>query len=117
MDTVSCVAAGNPKGVLVPHRGLANLCRHQREAAGLGPLAIHTQSSGPGFDALQLELWPILTSGGTVRVMPSQVGLIYSSRFCLTGVFTGFLCLPFYLIACSIMPLILKHAIRGLKLF
>lgn len=57
-------STGNPKGVLVPHEGVARLvhggcCEHLRAGARWAWL------SSPAFDASHLEIWGPLLNGGT----------------------------------------------------
>lgn len=65
-------STGLPKGVMLEHLGLCNLChwhndRHQITAADCG---IHMASIG--FDAGILEIWPLLSRGGRVLMVPDE---------------------------------------------
>nr|ADU90660.1 putative syringomycin synthetase [Collimonas sp. MPS11E8] len=67
---------GLPKGVVIPHRGLANLCQWHAGAYGLKqtPLAVRaSQTAGIGFDAAVWELWPYLCTGASVWFAPETV--------------------------------------------
>jgi mycobactin peptide synthetase MbtE len=55
---------GAPKGVLSPHRGVARLFG-QCEFARLGTDAVIPQAAPLPWDAMSLELWGALLSGGT----------------------------------------------------
>ncbi|WP_211472188.1 non-ribosomal peptide synthase/polyketide synthase [Collimonas humicola] len=64
---------GLPKGVVIPHRGLANLCQWHARAYGLhqAPLEVRaSQTAGIGFDAAVWEIWPYLCSGASVWFAP-----------------------------------------------
>lgn len=55
---------GRPRGVLVPHEGTVRLFR-DATFARLGPGAAVLQGSALAWDGLSLELWSMLTTGGT----------------------------------------------------
>ncbi len=57
---------GRPKGVLVPHRGLAAVARAQARQAGVGAGDRLLQFASPGFDASVSEMTMALASGATL---------------------------------------------------
>ncbi|MFE9899190.1 non-ribosomal peptide synthetase [Streptomyces achromogenes] len=57
---------GRPKGVVVRHRGLAQLVSWGRESFGLGPADRTGHLLGVAFDATQWDVWSALASGGCV---------------------------------------------------
>ncbi|WP_164014709.1 non-ribosomal peptide synthetase [Pyxidicoccus trucidator] len=59
-------STGQPKGVMVPHRGVPNLALSQVEPQGLGPGTRVLQFASPGFDAFAWETFPTLLSGATL---------------------------------------------------
>ena len=59
-------STGLPKGVLVEHRNLANLCGWHVDAYGINPDDRGSQVAALGFDAAVWEIWPYLTSGARV---------------------------------------------------
>ncbi len=61
-------STGQPRGVAVPHRGLANLVAWHVRAYGLGPRDRTTLVASPAFDASAWELWPALASGASLEV-------------------------------------------------
>jgi len=66
-------STGVPKGVVVSHRGLANLVAEQRARFGIGPGARVLHAASPSFDAAILEhLWAF-TSGGQLVIVPPTV--------------------------------------------
>jgi amino acid adenylation domain-containing protein len=63
-------STGRPKGVLVEHAGLANLVEWHRAAFALHAGDRCTQISSPGFDAAVWEIWPSLSVGASIHVVP-----------------------------------------------
>ena len=61
-------STGQPKGVLVSHAALANLCQWHENAFGVRPGDRCTQVASPGFDASMWELWPSLSRGAAVHL-------------------------------------------------
>jgi len=66
-------STGTPKGVEVQHDSLANLVDWHQRAFRVTPDDRATQFAGPGFDALVWELWPYLTAGAAVHLVPDDV--------------------------------------------
>jgi amino acid adenylation domain-containing protein len=66
-------STGQPKGVLIEHASLLNLVYWHRRAFALTEEDRGTQFASPGFDAVVWELWPLLTSGGSVHVPPEEL--------------------------------------------
>ncbi|HEV3049874.1 MAG TPA: amino acid adenylation domain-containing protein, partial [Longimicrobium sp.] len=66
-------STGTPKGVEIPHRGLANLVDWHLAAFGVGADDMTTLLAGVGFDASAWELWPALSAGATVQVVPPEL--------------------------------------------
>ncbi len=65
-------STGEPRGVAVTHRGLANLVRWHRRAYGLGPGERVSHLAGLGFDAIVEEVFPALAAGATVHLAPEE---------------------------------------------
>src|SRR5690606_7787332 len=63
-------STGRPKGVLVEHGSLAARVRWMREAYGIGPDDRVAQFASLSFDAHAEELYPALTSGAGVLLLP-----------------------------------------------
>jgi amino acid adenylation domain-containing protein len=57
---------GRPKGVLVPHTGIANLAAAQAEAFRIGPNSRVYQFASPSFDAAVAEIFHALATGATL---------------------------------------------------
>ena len=66
-------STGQPKGVAVEHAGLGNLCDWHAAAFGVTPADRATQVASPGFDASAWEVWPYLSRGACVEVVPDAV--------------------------------------------
>ncbi|MBF6354171.1 amino acid adenylation domain-containing protein [Nocardia higoensis] len=66
-------STGVPKGVLVGHRGLADLVAAQRRYLGVGPDSIVLQVASPSFDASVFELLMAHGSGGRLVISPADV--------------------------------------------
>ena len=66
-------STGEPKGVEVPHAGLANLVEWHRRRHGLTPADRTTLVASPAFDASVWELWAALTAGASLHVPPREV--------------------------------------------
>lgn len=66
-------STGAPKGVMVPHAGLANLVEWHVDRYGVGSGDRTSHLAALGFDATVWEVWPTLASGATLH-LPSEVG-------------------------------------------
>lgn len=66
-------STGQPKGVLVEHAGLSNLVEWHRAAFELSARDRGTQISSPGFDAAVWEIWPSLSVGAAIHVVPEDL--------------------------------------------
>ncbi|MEU3166767.1 amino acid adenylation domain-containing protein [Streptosporangium sp. NPDC006930] len=61
-------SSGRPKGVMVEHRNLADLCAWHNEAFEVVPGDRASQVASLGFDAAVWELWPYLCAGARVAL-------------------------------------------------
>ena len=66
---------GNPKGVMLEHRNLVNFCYWYRDYYGLKPGDRVAAYASYGFDANMMDLYPALTTGATVHVIPEEMRL------------------------------------------
>ncbi|CAH9058258.1 Linear gramicidin synthase subunit D [Pseudoalteromonas sp. CIP111854] len=64
---------GNPKGVMVPHKGLMNLCAWHNHAFKVSEQSVASQTANIAFDAAAWELWPYLCAGATVVSVSKSV--------------------------------------------
>ena len=63
-------STGEPKGVVAQHGGLLNLIDWHQRAFELTSDDRCTLIASPGFDAAVWELWPALTAGASLHVVP-----------------------------------------------
>ncbi|TDP97976.1 non-ribosomal peptide synthetase [Labedaea rhizosphaerae] len=61
-------SSGRPKGVQVPHRGLANAVAWGRREWELGPDDRTALFASPAFDASVLEIWKTFATGGALVI-------------------------------------------------
>ena len=64
-------SSGQPKGVEIPHRGIARLVR-QNGYAQISAEDRIAFASNPAFDASTFEVWAALVNGAAVRIVPQQ---------------------------------------------
>ncbi|MEU7187239.1 amino acid adenylation domain-containing protein [Streptomyces sp. NPDC045369] len=64
-------STGVPKGVLVPHRGLANLVADRVGRYRIGPDSRVVQRVSPSFDVSMGDIWPVLCAGGRLVLAPA----------------------------------------------
>lgn len=65
-------STGLPKGVVVPHHGLAALATTQGERMDVGPNSRMLQFASPSFDAAIAELAVALLNGGSSILLPRE---------------------------------------------
>ena len=65
-------STGQPKGVVVPHRGLSNLVAWYNEAFAVSSTDRATLVASVAFDGLVAELWPHLCAGASVFPVEPQ---------------------------------------------
>jgi len=63
---------GTPKGVLIEHRGIANLVGSDLEAFGLTPADRVAQNSSHAYDSSVEETWLALAAGATLVVLDDE---------------------------------------------
>lgn len=66
---------GTPKGVLVEHRSVLNLCRSFEKRFSLGPQSVVLQLSPITFDASVSEVFPTLLTGGCLLLVDAATRL------------------------------------------
>ena len=111
-------STGVPKGVVLEHGNLANFCKNYQKEFGMGIGTVHSAYASYGFDANMMDMYPALTCGGTVCVVPEEIRLDFqalgeyfkkngvSISFMTTQVGRQFATSPF-------RPLSLKHLLVG----
>ncbi|MEO7101055.1 MAG: condensation domain-containing protein [Luteolibacter sp.] len=65
---------GNPKGVLLPHRGMTRLARYNGFVK-FAPEDVILQASPVSLDASLLEIWGALLNGACLALLPDECGL------------------------------------------
>ncbi|MBP5159640.1 MAG: amino acid adenylation domain-containing protein [Lachnospiraceae bacterium] len=68
-------STGVPKGVMLEHGNLVNFCKWYCTEYGVGEGTVHAAYASYGFDANMMDLYPALTSGGCVCVVPEELRL------------------------------------------
>jgi len=66
---------GNPKGVMLSHANLVNFITWCKNAFGIQSSDAVAAYASFGFDACMMELYPTLTSGATLHVIPEEMRL------------------------------------------
>ena len=66
-------STGTPKGVEVTHRNLLNLIEWHQSAFQVTQLDRATQLASLSFDAAVWEIWPYLTAGASVHLVPEGI--------------------------------------------
>ncbi len=64
---------GKPKGVMLTHRNLVNFCDWYRTYYALTPESVVAAYASFGFDANMMDLYPALTSGAAVCIVPEEL--------------------------------------------
>jgi amino acid adenylation domain-containing protein len=67
-------STGNPKGVIVPHRGIVRLAINGGYAE-INASDVFAHCSNPAFDAATFEIWVPLLNGASVLIVPAEVTL------------------------------------------
>lgn len=65
-------STGEPKGLLIPHRGLSNLVAWHRTAYSVTDADRSTLLAGPAFDASVWEIWPYLVAGASLHIPSAE---------------------------------------------
>ncbi|WP_232665905.1 non-ribosomal peptide synthetase [Pseudonocardia sp. TRM90224] len=66
-------STGAPKGAMIHHRGLANLCTWYRRCYQLDAGERVALLANVAFDALTLEIWPHLIAGAALHVVDDRI--------------------------------------------
>ena len=68
-------STGVPKGVMLEHGNIFAFCRYYRNEYNFGPGCRNAAYASYGFDADMMDLYPSLTSGATVYIIPDEMRL------------------------------------------
>jgi amino acid adenylation domain-containing protein len=63
---------GRPKGVMVEHQGVANIARFRHTLIASGSCARVSQFFSFSFDASVVEIFPVITIGGTLHLLSDR---------------------------------------------
>jgi non-ribosomal peptide synthetase component F len=66
-------STGRPKGVEIQHDSLLNLIAWHQRTYQVTPADRATQLAAPSYDASVWEIWPYLTAGASVHVVPDEI--------------------------------------------
>ncbi|GAA4335820.1 hypothetical protein GCM10023086_68650 [Streptomyces venetus] len=66
-------STGVPKGVVVAHRGVVDLCEWQHRRFAFTPADRSAVVCSQSFDASLLEIWPALTAGASVAIADEEL--------------------------------------------
>ena len=65
-------STGVPKGCMLEHRNLVNFCAWYRNYYGLKPESCVAAYASYGFDACMMDMYPALTTGACVCIIPEE---------------------------------------------
>ena len=68
-------STGVPKGVMIEHGSIFSFCRYYRHEYNFGHGSRNAAYASYGFDADMMDLYPALTSGATVYIVPDEMRL------------------------------------------
>ncbi|QUH28820.1 non-ribosomal peptide synthetase [Vallitalea guaymasensis] len=68
-------STGQPKGVMIEHSSLVNLCFWHNENFGVNANDRSTKYAGVGFDASVWEIFPYLIAGATIYIIENDMKL------------------------------------------
>lgn len=66
---------GKPKGVMLSHANLDSFCRWYARHYALGPSDVVAAYASFGFDACLMDMFPALTRGACVQIVPEELRL------------------------------------------
>jgi len=69
-------STGQPKGVEISHGALSNLIHWHQQSFEVTAQDRASQVAGVGFDACVWELWPYLTTGASIHLVPEESRLV-----------------------------------------
>lgn len=64
---------GTPKGVMLKHLNLVNFCAWYHRFYNLKPESVVSAYAGFGFDACMMDMYPALTNGSAVCIVPDEL--------------------------------------------
>jgi len=74
-------STGQPKGVIIRHAALANLVNWHNDVYQVNEKSKATLYAGVGFDASVWEIWPYLSKGAAIHIIPAAIRLSIEGLF------------------------------------
>ena len=68
-------STGAPKGTMIAHRSLINLCHWHNEQFDINEHDVATKYAGFGFDASVWEIFPYIIRGASIHIIPEDLRL------------------------------------------
>ena len=68
-------STGTPKGVMLTHGNLVNFCHWYRTYYSLKDTSVVSSYASYGFDCCMMEMYPALTTGAAVCIVPEDIRL------------------------------------------
>ena len=68
-------STGTPKGAMLVHRNLMAFCHWYRGACELNEDSCAAAYASYGFDACMMDMYPVLTAGGKLLIIPESIRL------------------------------------------
>ncbi len=106
-------STGEPKGIVIPHRGVVRLACHTNYIS-LGNTEIISQTSNISFDAATFEIWGALLNGGKIAGISTETLLnprLFSEEIRRRGVTTLFITTALF----NEMAREIPEAFRGIR--
>ncbi len=72
-------STGVPKGVVLEHGNLVNFCKSYQKECDMGVGTVNSAYASYGFDANMMDMYPALTCGGTICVVPEEIRLDFQA--------------------------------------
>ena len=66
-------STGRPKGCVLEHHSIVNFCHCYAKDFSLSSSDHHVAYANFGFDAHMMDLYPLLSAGGTLYILPSDI--------------------------------------------
>jgi amino acid adenylation domain-containing protein/non-ribosomal peptide synthase protein (TIGR01720 family) len=74
-------SSGQPKGVMVEHKSVSNLCQWHIDYYAVNSQKCASHMAGVGFDAVVVEVWPYLLRGARIVIIADELRLSLPELF------------------------------------